>query len=102
MNERITLQGHLESAGGAAAPDLAIVVARLAAAGKVIASELARAALVGQLGTTGGTNVHGEAVKKLDIWANHVVVKGLEATGLVSTLVSEEIEAPVRLMTRSS
>ena len=102
MNERITLQGHLEGAGGAEAPDLAIVVGQLAAAGKVIASELARAALVGQLGTTGETNVQGEAVKKLDIWANDVVVKGLEATGLVSTLVSEEMEAPVHLTTRGS
>jgi fructose-1,6-bisphosphatase I len=67
-------------------------VRAVAAAGVTIADELARAALVGQLGTTGGTNVQGETVKKLDVWANEVVVAALDATGRACTLVSEEME----------
>jgi fructose-1,6-bisphosphatase I len=63
----------------------------------VIARELARAALVGQLGTTGETNVQGEAVKKLDVWANNVMVKALAETGRVCTLVSEEMAEPLHL-----
>ncbi len=70
---------------------------QLTLAGKVIARELARAALIGQLGTTGETNVQGETVKKLDVWANDVMVSALEATGLVCTLVSEEMAEPLHL-----
>jgi fructose-1,6-bisphosphatase I len=70
---------------------VAALVRAVAAAGVKIADELARAALIGQLGTTGGTNVQGEKVKKLDIWANDVVVAALDATGHACTLVSEEM-----------
>ncbi len=92
-----TLVDHVRAAGGSAAADLALVLDRLAEAGKAIASELARAALTGQLGKTGERNVQGEAVAKLDVWANDVVVKALEETVLVRTLVSEEMAEPLRL-----
>ena len=97
MNEPITLEEHVKRSGHAEAAELAIVITQLAVAGKIIARELARAALVGQLGTTGETNVQGESVKKLDIWANDVVVRAMEETGLVTTLVSEEMAEPLRL-----
>ena len=89
---RLTLAQHVRSLG-----DLAIVLDQLTLAGKVIARELARAALIGQLGATGETNVQGETVKKLDVWANDVMVSALEATGLVCTLVSEEMAEPLHL-----
>jgi fructose-1,6-bisphosphatase I len=88
----ITLEAHLDDGRGPDAADLAAVVRAVAAAGVTIAEELARAALVGQLGTTGDTNVQGEQVKKLDVWANDVVVAALDATGRACTLVSEEME----------
>lgn len=97
MNEPITLDEHVKRSGHPEAPELAIVITQLAVAGKIIARELARAALVGQLGTTGETNVQGEPVKKLDIWANDVVVRAMEETGLVTTVVSEEMAEPLRL-----
>ena len=97
MNEPITLEEHVKRSGHPEAAELAIVLTQLAVAGKIIARELARAALVGQLGTTGETNVQGEPVKKLDIWANDVVVRAMEETGLVTTLVSEEMAEPLRL-----
>jgi fructose-1,6-bisphosphatase I len=86
----ITLDAHLGAGPGAAA--VAPLVRAVAAAGVKIADELARAALIGQLGTTGNTNVQGEKVKKLDLWANDVVVAALDATGQACTLVSEEME----------
>ena len=88
----ITLETHLDDGHGPDAADLAAVVCAVAAAGVTIADELARAALIGQLGTTGDTNVQGEKVKKLDVWANDVVVAALDATGRACTLVSEEME----------
>src|SRR3972149_11332780 len=97
MSEPVTLHDHLREAGGPRAEDLSILIIQLAVAGRIIARELARAALVGQLGTTGETNVQGEAVKKLDAWANDVLVRALEETELVTTLVSEEMDEPLRL-----
>ncbi|MFQ5830669.1 MAG: class 1 fructose-bisphosphatase [Candidatus Methylomirabilia bacterium] len=93
----LTLAHHIRTSGVEEADDLATVLTQLALAGKLIARELGRAALVGQLGTTGETNVQGEAVKKLDVWANEVVVSVLEVTGLVCTLVSEEMAEPLHL-----
>ncbi|MBI2216103.1 MAG: class 1 fructose-bisphosphatase [Candidatus Rokubacteria bacterium] len=93
----ITLVEHVKKSGRPDADDLAVLLTQIAVAGKIIARELARAALVGQLGTTGETNVQGETVKKLDVWANAVVVRAMEETGLVTTVVSEEMDAPLRL-----
>jgi fructose-1,6-bisphosphatase I len=87
-----TLDAYLDSGHGPDAPRLAVLIKAMAAAGVKIADELARAALIGQLGTTGDTNVQGEKVKKLDVWANDVVVAALDATGQTCTLVSEEME----------
>ena len=90
-----TLSEHVHAAGGLDADDLEIVVTQIAVAGRMIARQLARAALLGQLGSTGETNVQGETTKKLDVWANDVMLNALEDTGRVCTLVSEEMAEPV-------
>jgi fructose-1,6-bisphosphatase I len=87
-----TLDAYLDGGRGPEAARLAVLIKAMAGAGVKIADELARAALIGQLGTTGDTNVQGEKVKKLDVWANDVVVAALDATGQTCTLVSEEME----------
>ena len=102
MTEPITLHAHVEGSSAPDAAELAVLLGQLAVAGTIVARELARAALVGQLGPTGITNVQGEAVKKLDAWANDVVVRALEATGLVSALVSEESDEPIRPAARGA
>ncbi len=92
-----TLADHLEAHKGADGDGLGRVIAALTEAGKTIAGELAHAALVGMLGTTGGKNVQGETVKKLDAWSNDIVVDALRASGRVATMVSEEMDEPVRV-----
>jgi fructose-1,6-bisphosphatase I len=87
-----TLEAHLAAGRGRDAAAVAALVQAMGAAGVRIADELARAALIGQLGTTGDTNVQGETVKKLDVWANDVVVEALDGTGHACTLVSEEMQ----------
>jgi len=100
MNEiALRLAQHLRTEAGGIG-DLALVLDQIAVAGKLVARELARASLVGRLGTTGAVNVQGEVVKKLDVWANEVMVKVLEASGLVCTMVSEEMDAPLHLAER--
>ena len=87
-----TLAEHFTERRGADAAAVGALITAVAEAGVRIADELARAALIGQLGTTGEVNVQGEKVKKLDVWANDVVVAALDATGRTCTLVSEEME----------
>lgn len=80
---------------GPEAQDLSSLMGRIALAGKLIARRLSRAGLVEDaLGFTGRTNVQGEAVKKMDIFANDVFISVFEQSGLVCRLASEEMEKP--------
>ncbi|MCI0650445.1 MAG: class 1 fructose-bisphosphatase [Planctomycetes bacterium] len=88
-----TLQRHIlaELHGGAKMPqDLADLIAQIAAASKVLAREMRRAALVGQLGLVGDRNATGDAQKKLDVYSHQVVLDAFAHTGLVAGIVSEE------------
>lgn len=63
--------------------------------GKLIARDLRRAGLSNILGTTGETNVQGEAVKKLDEIANDTFLNVFRRSPQVCGLASEEMEQPV-------
>ena len=62
----------------------------IALAAKVIGREVNRAGLVDILGAAGKRNVHGENVQKLDEFANRVMYRALDHTGLVACMASEE------------
>src|SRR5881296_2354803 len=81
----------------AATGEFSALLAQIGLAGKLIAHDLRRAGLINILGTTGGTNIQGEAVKKLDAIANETFVKVFQYSGLVCALASEEMEKPVQL-----
>ncbi|MGG6293791.1 class 1 fructose-bisphosphatase [Leptolyngbya sp. AN02str] len=77
------------------AQDLSALMNRIALAAKLIARRLTRAGLMEDtLGFTGRTNVQGEAVKKMDLYANQVFISAFEQSGLVCRLASEEMEEP--------
>ncbi|AUC60833.1 fructose-1,6-bisphosphatase Fbp [Cyanobacterium sp. HL-69] len=77
------------------AQDLSSIMNRIALAGKLIARRLSRAGLMtGALGLTGDTNVQGESVKKMDMYANEVFISVFKQSGLVCRLASEEMEKP--------
>ncbi|MCX7594207.1 MAG: class 1 fructose-bisphosphatase [Fischerella sp.] len=77
------------------AQDLSALMNRIALAGKLIARHLSRAGLMeGVLGFTGETNVQGESVKKMDVYANDVFIAVFKQSGLVCRLASEEMEKP--------
>jgi len=79
----------------AEAQDLSALMSRIALAGKLVARRLTRAGLVEDaLGFTGRTNVQGESVKKMDIYANDVFISVFQQSGLVCRLASEEMEDP--------
>jgi fructose-1,6-bisphosphatase I len=80
---------------GPDAQDLSAIMNRIALAGKLIARQLSRAGLMNDaLGFTGETNVQGEAVKKMDVFANDVFISVFKQSGLVCRLASEEMELP--------
>lgn len=67
----------------------------LTIAAKLISREVNKAGLVDVLGGTGTTNVQGEAVQKLDDFANDVMVKVLDHTGHLCVMASEEMADPI-------
>jgi len=77
------------------AQDISSLMNRIALAGKLIARRMSRAGLVEDaLGVTGETNVQGESVKKMDIYANDVFISVFKQSGLVCRLASEEMDTP--------
>jgi len=79
----------------AEAQDLSALMNRIALAGKLISRRLSRAGIVeGVLGFTGETNVQGESVKRMDVYANDVFISVFKQSGLVCRLASEEMDKP--------
>ena len=62
----------------------------LALAAKIISRQVTKAGLVDILGRTGTTNVHGESVQKLDVFADEVIYKAMDHTGSLCCMASEE------------
>jgi fructose-1,6-bisphosphatase I len=93
-----TLSRHVLAQLGsysADAYDLSSLMSRIGLAGKMIARHLGRSGLVEDaLGVTGAVNVQGEAVKKMDQYANRVFIRAFEQSGLVCRMASEEMEEP--------
>ena len=75
------------------AQDISAIMNRIALAAKLVSRRLSRAGLMaGALGFTGETNVQGESVKKMDIYANDVFISVFKQSGLVCRMASEEME----------
>jgi len=81
-----TLEDHLRKLPH----DLAVVLRRIAHAGRVIAHDVRLASVGDIVGATGETNVHGELVQKLDVTANRAMLQLVGATGEVCAMASEE------------
>ena len=64
----------------------------LSLAAKVISLEVNKAGLVDILGFTGDSNVHGERVKKLDIFAHDMLIRAMDHGGHLCVMASEEEE----------
>jgi fructose-1,6-bisphosphatase I len=90
----ITLDRYLRMTRPRIEAKLSATLERVALAVKRIANELAVAALHGELGLSGATNVQGEKVEKLDTWSNDVFLDSFAGGHPICTLISEEIEEP--------
>ena len=78
---------HPEATG-----ELSKLLHDLSLAAKVISLEVNKAGLADILGFTGDSNVHGEDVRKLDIFAHHMMFNAMDHGGHLCIMASEEEE----------
>jgi fructose-1,6-bisphosphatase I len=74
------------------AADILRLIDHIALAAKVISREVNRAGIVDVLGATGDVNGHGEAVRKLDVFAHETIAIVMKASGCVAGMASEEAD----------
>ncbi|MBC8332824.1 MAG: class 1 fructose-bisphosphatase [Anaerolineales bacterium] len=86
--ERFLLDTQPDYARG----DLTALLYDLALAAKVIASQTRRAGLLDILGFADNVNIQGEEQRKLDVYADDIVVRLNDHTGRLCSMVSEERE----------
>jgi fructose-1,6-bisphosphatase I len=67
------------------------ILTDMALAAKVISREVNMAGLVDILGQAGRTNVQGEEVQKLDVFAQDVIYRAMDHTGHLCCMASEEL-----------
>ncbi len=72
----------------------ATLLQQVTLAAKMVSSRVNRAGLAGMIGETGETNIQGEFVMKLDVYANDTFKRALEHPGVCCLIVSEEDEEP--------
>jgi len=83
---------HPEATG-----ELSSLLHDLSLAAKVISLEVNKAGLVDILGFTGDNNVHGEQVKKLDMYAHDMMVRAMDHGGHLCAMASEEEEEIIHI-----
>lgn len=88
--ERHIIEGEKKHPG--ATGELSRLLSDLVLAFKVISLEVNKAGLVDILGFAGSQNVHGEEVKKLDMYAHEMLFKAMDHGGHLCIMASEEEE----------
>lgn len=91
----MTLPRHIdegEKLHPGATGELSAILNQIGLAAKVISLEVNKAGLADILGFTGDENVHGEQVKKLDMFAHDTLIRALDHTGHFCVMASEEEE----------
>ena len=72
----------------------ATLLRQISLASRLVSARVNRAGLSGIIGDTGETNIQGEFVQKLDIYANETFKRALEHPGVCCAIVSEEDDEP--------
>ncbi len=72
--------------------ELSALLHELSLAAKVISLQVNKAGLVDILGFSGHNNVHGEQVKKLDMYAHDMLIRAMDHGGHLCVMASEEEE----------
>jgi fructose-1,6-bisphosphatase I len=96
----MTLPRHIlegEKLHPGATGELSNILLQLGLAAKLISLEVNKAGLADILGFTGSENVHGEQVKKLDMFAHDTLIRAMDHGGHFCVMASEEEEDIIHL-----
>jgi fructose-1,6-bisphosphatase I len=91
----VTIERHIiegERAHPGATGDFSALLRDLTLAFKIVWREVSKAGLVNIIGLAGKKNIHGEEVKKLDVFADEVIYKAMDHGGHLCVMASEENE----------
>jgi fructose-1,6-bisphosphatase I len=94
-NKVITIERFIieeERAHPGASGDFSGLLRDLTLAFKIIWREVSKAGLVNILGMTGKENIHGDQVKKLDVFADEKIYQAMDHGGYLCVMASEENE----------
>ncbi len=100
QNKFMTLGRHIiegEKMHPEATGELSHLLRDLSLAAKVISLEVNKAGLVDILGFTGDNNVHGEQVKKLDMYSHDMLIRAMDHGGHLCVMASEEEEEIIHI-----
>lgn len=104
INNLITLEENIirsQNKFPGATGELSQLLRDIGLASKIISREVNKAGITNILGFEGEENVHGESVKKLDIFANDQLIYALNRSNITCMVISEENEGLVRLSSES-
>ncbi len=93
--ERYIIEGERRHPG--ATGNFSAVLRDLTLAFKVIWREVSKAGLVDILGLAGKKNIHGETVKKLDVFADEAIYQAMDHGGHLCVMASEENEGVLHI-----
>jgi fructose-1,6-bisphosphatase I len=86
--EEYIIQGQNKFPG--ATGELSQLLRDIGLAAKIISREVNKAGITNILGEDGSTNIHGEAVKKLDLFADRQLISALNRSEITCMVISEE------------
>lgn len=99
-NRVITLEEYIIQAQNkfpGATGELSQLLRDIGLAAKIISREVNKAGITNILGEDGSTNVHGESVKKLDLFADKQLISALNRSEITCMVISEENDGIVEL-----
>ncbi|MDX1587210.1 MAG: class 1 fructose-bisphosphatase [Balneolaceae bacterium] len=96
----ITLEEYIIQAQNkfpGATGELSQLLRDIGLAAKIISREVNKAGITHILGEDGSTNIHGESVKKLDLFADRQLINALNRSDITCMVISEENDGVVEL-----
>ncbi|MEX0609020.1 MAG: class 1 fructose-bisphosphatase [Balneolaceae bacterium] len=96
--EEYIIQSQNRFAG--ATGELSQLLRDIGLAAKIISREVNKAGITNILGLDGSKNIHGESVKKLDLFADQQLISALDRSLITCMVISEENDGIVKLSTK--
>lgn len=100
QNRLVTLEEYIiqsQNRFPGATGELSQLLRDIGLAAKIISREVNKAGITNLLGVDGSKNVHGETVKKLDLFADQQLISALNRSLITCMVISEENDGAVHL-----